>query len=169
MECYRAKNILLEMEIEYWCDYKMVDYICSIYPVSSFSDSEARTSGSSGTTVKGSGGSGKAGSRVGVSVTRAMGFPSPRKFTYNDAVELINKKLYGLIVARNGVIKEQRFYRSILHIWCQTFRIAALVKKAFKNLESYDFGLNVKTDIAVFLTVCNHKCIYTNKIPYERI
>ena len=84
---FKATDFLLEMEVSYILDYKMVDYVCNI---------------------------GKF--RIGVSVTRAMGYPSPKDFTYEKALRLLHKKLYGLIVARNSVCKKHSFTRSILHV-----------------------------------------------------
>jgi len=75
--CFNAKEFVLEKEIEYWIDYKMLDFICSIN-----------------------------GERIGVSVTRAFksSFPKllgPKIFDDNEAKRLIDKKLSGLIIARN--------------------------------------------------------------------
>lgn len=129
-----AKNFVLEMDVEYWIDYKMVDYLCTIN-----------------------------GKRIGVSVTRALGFPSPEKFTYDSAVELLDKKLYGLIVSRNGIKKEHSFYQSILHIWCQTEKIANYVKEAFEKIDiGKRYQLDIRTDIKLLLTVSGEKCIYKN-------
>lgn len=51
-QMYDASNTILEKEVAYWIDYKMVDFICTI-------DSN----------------------RVFVSVARAMGYPTSDKFT----------------------------------------------------------------------------------------
>lgn len=75
-QLYNAKHIILETEVNYWIDSKMVDFIAII-----------------GT------------EKVGVSVARAMGFPSAKDFTYDNAKNLINKKILGLLVARNSVVK----------------------------------------------------------------
>lgn len=73
---------------------------------------------------------------VGVSVTRAMMYPSPDDFTLEDANTLLNKKLNGLISARGGVCDCDAFYKSILHIWCQTERIAELLHEAYRGLDA---------------------------------
>jgi hypothetical protein len=117
-----ADNVLTELEVSYWSDaWKKVDYICRID-----------------------------GKRVGVSVTRAMGHPMPYLFTSSDADRLLEKKLYGLVVARAGIKKSQRYDRSILHVWCQTKGIEELVKIAFdrKTVE-----LDIHNDIALFTTI----------------
>jgi hypothetical protein len=130
---FDASDIFLEMEVEYWIDYKMVDFICSIKN-----------------------------QRIGVSVTRAMKYPNPDEFTFEDGLLLLRKKLYGLIVARNGVTKDQRFYKSVLHIWCQTFSIANILYEVFKSLDINDFQLKVKTNIILLLTVSSDLHIYKN-------
>lgn len=129
-------DVILEKEVQMFIDYKMVDFICTI-------DKH----------------------RVGVSVTRAMGFPSPSNFTPAMASKLLYKKLYGLIVARNGVVKSQSFYKSILHIWCQDERIAGLLSDAFANLDANDYGLDVKGVVILQLTVCDDIRIYKNIRP----
>lgn len=130
---YQAKEIILEMEVEYWTTYSMVDYICTIGD-----------------------------SRIGVSVTRAMGYPTPDLFQRADAEYLLKKKLYGLIVSRNAVSDKHSFYRSVLHVWCQTQRIADLLSDVFKSWEISDFGLEVQGTIILLLTVCQSPGIYCN-------
>lgn len=132
---YGAHNVIFEKEVDYWATYKMVDYICTI-------DNQ----------------------RVGVSVARAMGYPTPCRFTPEIAASLLHKKLYGLIVARNCVNKSQAFYKSILHIWCQTSHIADLLAAAFRNLNAADYGLDVKGVVLLQLTICNDVQIYRNKL-----
>jgi len=132
-QMYGASNTIFEKEVTYWIDYKMVDFICTI-------DDH----------------------RVGVSVARAMGFPTSDKFTPEMASKLLYKKLYGLIVARNGVVKEQSFYKSILHIWCQDDRVADLLRESFSNLDADDYGLDVKGVVLLQLTVCDDLQLYKN-------
>ena len=130
---FNASQIILEMQITYWIDYKMVDFICSI-------DDQ----------------------RVGISVTRAMGFPEPQQFNLNHARHLLNKKIHGLIIARNGVNENHTFYKSILHIWCQNTTIANFIYDAYNELNLSTFGLDIKGTLIVMLTICNSKNIYSN-------
>lgn len=63
---FRARDVVTEMEVEYWSSsWKRVDFTCTVW----------------GNT------------RVGVSVTRAMGFPSAQHFTEVQAHRLLAKKL----------------------------------------------------------------------------
>lgn len=132
---FSAIDILLEMEVDYTFNYKMVDYICTI-----------------------------GNRRVGVSVTRAMGYPDSTYFTYQKALYLLHKKLYGLIVARNSVSKKHRFFKSVLHVWCQSNRIAYLVKKAYESFDINDYGLNIKGIVLLHLTICSDRYIYDNNM-----
>ena len=95
-------------------------------------------------------------SRVGVSVTRAMGFPTPERFTRAWADSLLAKKLYGLIVARNGVNDNHTFFKSILHCRAQTQQIADYVREAYEALDVNDYGLNIKGDVLLVVTVCDN-------------
>jgi len=140
IEYFHAKNILLEMEVEYWIQYKMVDFVCTINE-----------------------------ERVGVSVTRAMGFPNPQCFTFSDAKRLLHKKLYGLIVSRNGVTEKHSFFKSILHIWCQTKEIANFLTLAWSEFDINDFDLDVKGTVVVILTICENQRLYLNNYFEEKM
>lgn len=132
-QMYGATNTIFEKEVSYWIDYKMVDFICTI---------ESQ--------------------RVGVSVARAMGYPTSNKFTSEMASKLLFKKLYGLIVARNAVVKTQSFFTSILHIWCQDAHVANLLRDAFSNLDDDDYGLDVRGVLLLQLTICDDPQLYRN-------
>lgn len=134
-QMYGATNTIFEKEVNYWIDYKLVDFICTI-------DDH----------------------RVGVSVARAMGYPTSENFTSQIASKLLYKKLYGLIVARNAVVKEQSFFKSILHIWCQDAHVAQLLCEAFSNLDDNDYGLDVKGVVLLQLTICDDPQLYKNFI-----
>ena len=125
---YGATNVLLEMEVEYWCEYRMVDFVCEV-----------------------------GGRRVGVSVTRAMQWNPNIPFTLESARYLLNKKLYGLVVARNAVIKGQRFFNSVLHCFCMTERIAELMREAYDELEG---TMGVRGVMMMILTVYENHEIY---------
>jgi hypothetical protein len=125
---HKASDFLLEMEIQYWCTYKLVDYSCLVD-----------------------------GKRVGVSVTRAMHYIHPSLFTLDSARTLINKKLYGLVVARDSVLKTQRFFHSVLHVWCQSQQIAEYMRQAYDELEG---SLGVKGVMIMILTVYSNNEIY---------
>lgn len=132
---YGATDVIFEMNVEYWIDYKMVDYICTVNN-----------------------------QRIGVSVTRAMGYPTADYFTKQKGVELLNKKLFGLIVARNATTQKHTFYKSILHVWCQNQRIADILEKVYCDIDLSEYGLDIEGEIVLHLTVCGYSPIYTNEL-----
>lgn len=126
---FGANGVVTEMQIPYFSpDWKKVDYLTTIYN-----------------------------ERVGVSVTRAMGFPSPSVFNMEDAVRLCEKKLNGLVVARAGISPSVGYCRSILHCWCQDRRIAELMAEAFRAFiaEADDDARASFENIVVLLTVAD--------------
>jgi hypothetical protein len=104
---YGANDIRTEMEVEYIFDnWKIADYCIRI-----------------------------SGKNVGVSVTRAMGFPYESSFDLQQADKLLRKKINGLVLARNGISERDSFYTAILHVFCQSNRIKNVLYRAFKTLE----------------------------------
>ena len=131
-ERFKAKDFVLEMQIEYWMKYKMCDYICKINN-----------------------------QRIGVSVTRAMGYPLADDFNEQSAYILLKKKIHGLVIARSSVSKKHEFSMSVLHIWCQNQRIADLLKKIYPRVISEDDKDSIY-EVILLLTVCEKSYIYTN-------
>jgi hypothetical protein len=131
-ERFKASLFVLEMEIEYWMtSYKMCDFICIINN-----------------------------QKIGVSVTRSMGFPTQDSFNEESAYNLLKKKMNGLIVARSGVCTKHEFIISVLHIWCQNQKIADTIKKIYPQIINESESVY---EIIVLLTVCDKQYIYTNK------
>jgi len=121
---FGASDVRTELEIRYWNDnWKKVDFLCQIH-----------------------------GQSIGVSVSRAMGFPDPASFTMDDAQRLIVKKLYGLVVAMQGIDDEHRQDFCVLHIFCQTPKIAGFVQLAFLELVTRNRDVDY-SGIVVLLTV----------------
>jgi hypothetical protein len=142
---FGAMNIVSEMKIQYFfINWKKIDYIATI-------DDQ----------------------RVGVSVTRAMGFPTADDFQIEDALRLCYKKLYGLIVARSGISRMFSYDRSILHCFCQSKRIATLMKQSFDELIENDKkspeDVRLTGNITIILTVCeNMSGIFTEDLTCFR-
>ena len=134
-QLWKAKDFIFEKQIQYWCDYKMIDFICTIPPYG----------------------------RLGVSVTRAMSHPSPDRFTYSDAEALLQKKLNGLIMARNAVSEHFTFYHSILHVFCQTEKIAGYIARAYENIDLPE----VHGTLVLLITICDDPLIYQNTYTPE--
>lgn len=121
---FQAQDVVTEMEVEYWSsNWKKVDYICTLY-----------------------------GQRVGVSVTRAMCYPDPNAFSTDIAYRLLYKKLYGLVVARDGVSKRHSFSNCILHVWCETQRTAEIMNSMYAGVRK---DLEISDDVIMVLTVAD--------------
>ena len=126
---FGAGGIRTEMEIEYVTSSKIVDFTIKMY-----------------------------GKNVGVSVTRAMGWPIEAQFTYAHGHRLMRKKIAGLIVARENA--RERFDVAILHVMCSSNRIKNVLYRVYKKLPR-DFTC----DIIVLCTVADEsRYIFTNKV-----
>jgi hypothetical protein len=129
---FNAKNIITEMEIDYEdMNWKKCDYLMEI-----------------------------SNETFGVSVTRAMKHPSPDLYDYEDAELLLSRKLSGLIVARSGILHEDyNFTKSILHIWCQTPKIADIITDVYNRMDDM-----ARDNIIVMLTISSSDYIYYDKL-----
>lgn len=118
-----AHDVVTEMEVHYWCsNWKKCDFLCSVQ-----------------------------GQRVGVSVTRAMSYPTHAGFSRDDALRLMEKKLFGLVLARDGVDERHCFHKSILHVWAPDKRVAALIADAHAAVVASDDSLI--DDVLVLVSV----------------
>jgi len=125
-ELYGGCDVRTEMNIEYFdSNWKKCDFLCSIFN-----------------------------QNWGVSVTRAMSFPDPNAFTKEEAKKLLTRKLQGLIVAKQGILINDNFLRSILHIWCETARTAGLIIEAYSELSDEN-----RDNIGVVLTIMKNPTI----------
>ncbi|CAK4089983.1 unnamed protein product [Aphanomyces euteiches] len=96
------------------------------------------------------------GERVAVSVTRAMAFQGAPF----DAARLLRKKMRGLVVAKTGVSRRQRYSKSVLHIWCQTTEIAMALSECYAQVAD---ELGVTENVILIATVAaTEACIFTN-------
>lgn len=135
-------DVVTEMSIQYWFpNWKRIDYIAN-YP---------RTG------------------RVGVSVTRAMGFPFAEDFTMDDAHRLCQKKLKGLVIARQGISAAHSYERSVLHCFCQSEEISNMMFIAFHLMLHQDQDENpdaptLSGSITLILTVCDMEEVYTDDL-----
>lgn len=100
---------------------------------------------------------------IAVSVTRAMQYIDPILYNLEDALRLMRKKLYGLIVARNGVTKLCNFQKSILHVWCQSSHIAEQVFNAYTIILLEIDKDDPIREVMIILSVCSSEWIYSNK------
>jgi hypothetical protein len=138
---FGARDIVTEMAIQYWFpNWKRIDYIASFF-----------------------------GGRVGVSVTRAMGYPYATDFEMEDAIRLCEKKLNGLVIAKSGISSSCRYERSILHCFCQTEEISNMMLIAFHEMIERDKREHpncptLEGSITLILTVCGIDEVYTDDL-----
>jgi len=102
--------------------------------------------------------------RIGVSVTRAMNHKDSNKFTVEDGLKLLDKKLKGLIIARNGISESHSFFKCILHIWCQSDHISNMIKNAYSEKIENTAKDDCVRDVVVMITVCSDRWIYENNL-----
>ena len=86
-----------------------------------------------------------AGDKFGVSVTRACG----KDFSKADALQLLSRKLFGVNESTRNVVDEDLWQKQLLHTWCETEEIAAMLKDCYDN----DISAAMKQDTFVLLTV----------------
>jgi hypothetical protein len=138
---FGARDIVTEMAIQYWFpNWKKIDYIATFF-----------------------------GGRVGISVTRAMGYPYATDFAMEDAIRLCEKKLNGLVIAKSGISPGCRYERSILHCFCQTEEISNLMLIAFNEMIQRDKMEHptcptLEGSITLILTVCDIREVYTDDL-----
>jgi hypothetical protein len=161
---FNAEHVTLEMEIKYWCDYKMVDYVLHCGTIDNcddviISDSDDGESDDDNQDFR------QRDFNIGVSVTRAMYRPNQTEYTDADAECLIVKKLSGLIISRNTVADEHSFFNSLLHIWAQDANIANKIVQALNNGKVDLKSLDIVGCVDVWITVCDHEYIYKNFVP----
>ena len=95
---------------------------------------------------------------IGVSVTRAMKFGNAL-FDKEDAMRLLEKKLYGVVASTKAVIRKYRWKKQILHIWAENTQIARILEDVYYN----DISDELKSNTIVVITVCEN----ANWIFYE--
>jgi len=67
-----------------------------------------------------------------------------------------------MIVARNVVYEKHSFFKSILHIWCQTPQIGQILRDVYTSLDLNDYGVDIQGVVILILTVCESPGIYRN-------
>lgn len=95
------------------------------------------------------------GHHLGVSVTRAMKFGSV--FTSDDAVHLLEKKLFGIIVSSKNVLQQHGWEKQILHVWASHSYIADIIAEEFEKMSK-----SLLVDTVLILTVCTSDSMAAN-------
>lgn len=129
-ELSKVTDCIYEMDIEYFYDYKMVDFIIEYTNC-----------------------------RIGVSVTRAINYFN---FTDKEAINLLEKKLNGLIIARNTVVEKHSFYQSILHIFSPSIETTEILKNVIlKNMIDFE-KFDIVGTLNIWITTTDKNEIFSN-------
>jgi len=132
--CFHSINFVPEMLVKYEMESKICDYITTINSIN-----------------------------VGVSVTRMFIQNFSQIIPLSFAISLLYKKLMGIVIAKKTISSIHRFSKSIVHIWCQSYIDALVVKLAYKHIISHDVYY-LFTNICVICSVCTSKFIYSNSL-----
>lgn len=133
---FSAKNFISETYVQYKYQCKKVDYLTIIN-----------------------------GEQIGVSVSRSALYKEltneDGQYTPYIAYRQLLKKLGGLVVARAGITEAHHYDRSILHIFCESEKIAGYLRDSFPRAAK---ELQVEDEISLLLTVCKHPGIYDDDL-----
>ena len=119
IDCEGAEVLKTETEMVYDLEGKLADYLVDL-----------------------------GGVRVGVSVTRAYKGPVVDVYTLDDATELLEKKLSGIVEAQENVSEADSWERSMVHVWTLHPEWALIVEETWEALDSA-----LKADHVVLVTV----------------
>ena len=123
---FGAKTARSECDVKYWNDFwKKCDYITNI-----------------------------SNKFMAISVSRMNGpvyFYMPTRLRLCiGAMELLYKKIYGLVVARSGIVEKISFNHSLLHVFVDSVESAYCISFVFNELCE-----SIKSDITLIITVIN--------------
>ena len=91
-----------------------------------------------------------AGSRIGVSVTRAYAWPEDEPYTVQQATDLLEDKLADVLLSSANVVPEDAWTKQILHVMAFTPDHGASIQSAWDDLDPA-----VQADTLLMLTVTN--------------
>jgi hypothetical protein len=85
---------------------------------------------------------------IGVSVTRAYGYPPENPYTYDQAFDLLSGKLSDVLLANANVAAEDMWEKQILHVIAYEAEHGAQILAAFEQID-----VATKADTIVIITV----------------
>jgi hypothetical protein len=88
------------------------------------------------------------GVKLGVSVTRAVGFPREDPYTVEDATNILEDKLQGVLDSTANVATQDQWQRQILHVIAYAAQHAESLQMAFTQIDS-----SLKSDTIIWVTV----------------
>ena len=95
--------------------------------------------------------------KIGVSVTRAYGWPPEDPYTEEMAVTLLEKKLNGIIESSANVAPEDSWEKQVLHVLAYTSDHAGTIIEVFNSMDS---SLTVDTVLFVTTTEGEDEFLY---------
>lgn len=131
---FGAYNFVPEMEINYYTESSICDYVMLVNDVP-----------------------------IGVSVTRAFSYPRNKIISPIFARSLLLKKMFGIASAKHSISKKYSFDKSIIHIWCKSWDDIDLISDAFVKIVESDI-YDIYKDIHVICSLCTSDFIYTNLV-----
>ncbi|KAL4219295.1 hypothetical protein ACF0H5_021875 [Mactra antiquata] len=128
-KCFKADLIKTEMEVTYFPEGgSITDYVCQVF-----------------------------GTKVGVSVTRAMKYRGG-EFTTDDAEHLLKKKLKGVLQSNKNNLED--WNKQILHVWSVNKDVTNTLIQVYSNLPD-----NVTSNTVIFITTSKSAdFIYNNDV-----
>lgn len=118
-KCFKAKLLKTEMEVSYFPEGgSITDYVCEIF-----------------------------GTKLGVSVTRAMKFRGG-KFTEEDAEHLLSKKLKGVIQSSRNTL--ENWNKQVLHVWSVSSDVTNTLVKVYEHLAE-----EIRSNTVILVTTTN--------------
>ena len=92
---------------------------------------------------------------VGVSVTRAFKFHQQEAFDYEDASNLLTKKLKGIKQSFKNALR--KWDKHVLHVWTLDTQAAEVLIDVWSDLSD-----NLKSNTILFITITNSVDIFIN-------
>ena len=99
------------------------------------------------------------GMKVGVSVTRAVGWPRDAPYPLATAQSLLEKKLAGILDSSANVAPEHKWVKQILHVLAYSADHAAVMEQAWSDTSD-----TLKADTILIITVTDgdDEFVYSN-------
>lgn len=99
---------------------------------------------------------------VGVSVVRAFEINKP--FDHKFGVQLLYRKINGMMIARRIVTEYQSFDYSILHIFSENKKITDILIQCLQDDCFKPSKIELRGNVSVWITTSSINAIYTNKL-----
>lgn len=99
---------------------------------------------------------------IGVSVVRA--FERNKIFDYDFGVQLLQRKINGIMIARRIVTEYQSFDDSILHIFSENKKITDILIQCLKDDSFKPSKIELRGNVSIYITTSSINAIFINKL-----